>query len=246
MIRKGPLNQLKIWMFAGMCDKSDVLLYLCTLLSSANQKVLLVDGTDTHKYPLYIGQLDRPLAITEFMKFHVACGFTSQMELEIHLRKEGVDQDKYDFVIYDIENVTFCSIDTWNVATACTWNMDYGIWSFHKGTEWMNDWIQHTPALTELLFQRIYVLTVDCLLEHIFMDSSRDRWPVKLTNESIVIPWDEVDTTLKLGTEHVRELRIKPLSRRYKRVLCRLIEQLTPLDQSQIKRALLQVERGNI
>jgi len=233
-------------MFAGMCDKSDILLYLCKLLSSANQKVLLVDGTDTHKYPRYIGQLDRPLAITEFMKFDVASGFTSQMELESHLRNDGVGLDKYDFVIYDIENVIFCSIDTWNVAAACTWNMDYSIWSFQKGSEWMNEWILHNPLLTELLFQRIYLRTVDCLLDHIFMDSCRDRFPVQLTNEYIVIPWDEVDNALKCATGHLRKLRIKPLSRRYKRVICRLIEQLTPLDQRQIKHALLQVERGNI
>lgn len=234
---------LKTWMFAGIKDKSDLLLYLCLLLSSADKKVLLVDATYTHKYSLVIGQLDRLLSITEFMNFDVANGFSSQMDLENHLQELGEGIDSYDYVIYDIENGTFCLKDAWMGAEACFWTTDYGIWSFHKGTEWMKDWIQHNPELKGLSFQIIYLRTVDCILDRTYMDSYINKWPVIWINEAMAIPWDEVDIALKIENEHMRQLRIKPLSRRYKRVLCTLMEQITHLEKSNIKRALHRAER---
>ena len=230
-------------MFAGIHDKSDLLLYLSMILASTNKKVLLVDATLTHKYPLYIGQLDCPLAITEFINFDVACGFTSHMDLERHLQNEGEGIDKYDYVIYDIEMESFCSVNIWLGADARIWTMEYGVWSMHRGAEWMNDWIHQHPELKGLPFQLIYLRTVDCLLDRSFMDSSMDKWPVTWVNESVIIPWDELDVALKIENEYLRQLRLKPLSRRYKRVLCTLVEQLTQIEHRQIKRALHKAER---
>ena len=41
---------MKRWIFSGICDKSDMLLYMCKILANGDSRVLLVDGAIDAKY----------------------------------------------------------------------------------------------------------------------------------------------------------------------------------------------------
>jgi hypothetical protein len=236
---------LKTWIFAGICEKSDLLLYLCKLLSSLDKRVLLVDATQTHKYPLYIGLLDRPLEVTEFMNFDVACGFTSQVHLEEHLRDGEGKLERYDYVIYDVEKLSFFSMEIWRDADVRVWTTDYGVWSLHEGSRWLNTLHSQYAALKNLTFQLVYIHVVDTLLARSYIEGHVESWPVSWQGEPIIIPWDEMDMALKLENEHQRQLHMKPLSRRYKKALSTLMK-WTGLDDDHIKRALRSAGRTKI
>ncbi|MGF7047503.1 hypothetical protein J2T13_002008 [Paenibacillus sp. DS2015] len=236
---------LKTWIFAGLCEKSDLLLYLCKLLASVDKRVLLVDATQSHKYPLYIGLLDKPLEITEFMNFDVACGFTSQVHLEEHLRYGEEKLERYDYVIYDVENLSFCAMETWRDSDLRVWTTDYGVWSLSEGSQWLNALNRQHSELKDMIFQLVYMHAVDTLLESSYIEDYVEGWPVCWEREPIIIPWDEMDMALKLENEHQRQLRMKPLSRRYKKALGILMK-LAELDDEHIKRALRSAGRTKI
>ncbi|WP_136605941.1 hypothetical protein [Paenibacillus dokdonensis] len=235
---------MNTWIFAGLCDKSEILMYLCKMLVSSNYSVLLVDATEKRKYPFYIGQLDEQLSITEFAGFDVACGFDDVVSLDAHLQITSSSLDNYDYVIYDLEHPDFCTPRVWREASALVWVTDYEIWTLEKGSMWLHEAVKRNFAEgTEPEMFKLIVRAVDEWYATSYLDGYFNHLPVCWKEEPIVIPWNELDLSLKLRNEHTKRVQMKPLTRGFKRNLCQLVQMITEWDQKKINRALRVAER---
>ncbi|GAB6990071.1 hypothetical protein [Paenibacillus pini] len=232
---------MKTWIFAGVCDKSELLLYICKLLASGGNRILLVDATKARKYSCMIGQFDKSLSLTEFSGFDVACGYSEFEQLKHELNP----LDQYDYILYDVNIEGFIPPNLWCEASARIWVSDYELWTLEKGTEWLQDLVSRHKAdgLKISEFQRVYIRTVDEWFDEVYLDAYFDKLSMIWKGEIIHIPWNELDLAQKLRNEHSRKLMMRPLTKGYKRNLCLLVQLLSEFDHQYIRRALKSAER---
>ncbi|QLG39988.1 MULTISPECIES: hypothetical protein [unclassified Paenibacillus] len=234
---------MQTWIFAGLCEKNDLMLYLCKILASSGKRVLLVDGTLQQKYGYGVGESQQSLRITEFEGFDIACQFVTSTAVESHLEANGEKLESYDYVLYDMETSHFASRELWLMADTRVWVSDYERYNLERGKGWLKRLLEEQSLPAELPFQRILINAVDCKLEARYLWAYLEDSPFVWTGESLILPWDELTAAVKLENEHHRRIRLGPLSRNYKRSLCRLVEQLTGWENVQSRRAIKEAER---
>lgn len=232
---------MKTWIFTGICDKSDMLLYMCKILAIGDKRVLLVDGAIDAKYQHCISVIHPQLPVKEFAGFDVATGFDSYQALADYL--EANDEKSYDYIVMDVERPNFLNKQQWDAADAHVWVSGFEVTGLRKSAAFLHD--LRTARNDEPLppFYRVYVQVIEDLTDEAyiegFMEDSRIQWlgpPVKM-------PWDELFYALKIKNEHAGRLGIKSLPRQYKRSLTELIRMLTEMEQRHIRRAFRQAER---
>ncbi|MEK4072427.1 hypothetical protein MHI01_00895 [Paenibacillus sp. FSL M7-0656] len=231
------------WIFAGLCEKNDLMLYLCKILASTGNKVLLVDGTLQQKYGYGVGDSQQSLRITEFEGFDIACHFVTSAAVENHLEVNGERLDSYDYVLYDMETSHFASRNLWLTADVRVWVSDYERYNLERGKGWLTRLLEEQSLPGELSFQRLLINGVDCKLEARYLWAYLEGSPFVWTGESLVLPWDELTAAVKLENEHHRRVHLGPLSRNYKKSLCRVVEQLTGWESVRSRRAMKEAER---
>ncbi|MGM1044682.1 MAG: hypothetical protein ACQEXX_00905 [Bacillota bacterium] len=232
---------MRTWIFAGICDKSDLLMYLCKILVHSGNRVLLMDAAQEGKYTHCIGRLDPRMSVTEFSGFDVACGFDHYTELENYLKESG--EPEYDYLVIDTEKESFLNQDAWELASAKIWVSSFEIAGLMRGASWLEDLSMKSKEQGFPEFRRVYLNVVEDMMDDAYIESYLGKAQIRWMDEPIRIPWDELTFALKVENEHKGRLRIKPLSRRYKRALMELIRRLTEMEQRQIRRAFRQAER---
>ncbi|MBQ9657865.1 MAG: hypothetical protein IJV31_03755 [Clostridia bacterium] len=86
--------------FIGGCDKSDLIMYVASILSKMQKKVLVLDATRLQKIKYIIPKIEPAASyITEFEKIDVAIGFRNISNVEEYLGEKL----KYDIVLIDID-----------------------------------------------------------------------------------------------------------------------------------------------
>lgn len=232
---------MKTWIFTGICDKSDMLLYMCKILASGDKRVLLVDGAIDAKYEHCISVMHPQLPVKEFAGFDVATGFDNYQALAGYL--EAMEEKNYDYIVMDVEKSDFLSKYEWDTADAHVWVSGFEVTGLRKSAVLLDDLRAARTNDPLPPFHRVYVQVIDDLTDEAYiegyMEDSRIQWlgpPVKM-------PWDELFFALKIKNEHAGRLAIKSLSRRYKRSLTELIRMLTEMEQRHIRRALRQAGR---
>ncbi|KKO55517.1 hypothetical protein [Paenibacillus sp. DMB20] len=232
---------MRTWIFAGICDKSDMLLYLCKILAQDGKRILLADAARERKYAHCIGRLDPCLDITEFSGFDVACGFEDCSALMDRLGRS--EEAPYDLVVIDVEKESFMKPQDWQGADAMVWVSSFELTGLMKGDQWLKGLSEGWEGLQPPGFQRVYLNAIEDMTDDAYIDSYLGRAQVRWLDEPIRIPWDELSYALKIENEHAGRLRIKPLGRTYKRALMELIQRLTEMERRHIRRAMKQAER---
>lgn len=232
---------MRTWIFAGICDKSDLLMYLCKILAYSGNRVLLMDAAQEGKYAHCIGRLDPSMSVTEFSGFDVACGFDHYAELEKYLMELG--EAEYDYLVIDAEKESFLTQDVWENANAKVWVSSFEIAGLLRGASWLEELSMKRKEQGFPEFHRVYLNVVEDLMDDTYIENYLGKAQIRWMDEPIRIPWDELTFALKVENEHTGRLRIKPLSRRYKRALMELIQRLTEMEQRQIRRAFRHAER---
>lgn len=234
---------MKRWVFTGISDKHELLLYLCKIMTSTNKKVLLTDATTTGKYGYSIGSIDSRLRLTEFCGFDVAAGFTSEHELEKEVFELGSLSGVYDYLLLDI-NVADCGCyDVWHTADQIVWMTTFERYDIEQSKRWFEMLFKKYPDLKGMRVQPVYIQAVDSRLDHKYIMSCMEELPITWNEEAIVVPWDEVSIAIHLENMHTQNLKIHPISRQYKKALMTLVEHLAGWDKSESRKALRIAER---
>lgn len=232
---------MRTWIFAGVCDKSDLLLYLCKILAQDGKRVLLVDGARGRRYAHCRGRMEPDKEITEFAGFDVASGFADFSSLKEMLGSSV--EPSYDLVIADVERESFIGHEEWREAGARVWVSSFELAGLMEGEKWLLESFADLKELGPLEFHRVYLNAIKDLTEDAYIESFLGNVPVRWLEDPVHIPWDEYCYALKIENEHAGRLRIKPLSRSYKRALTELISRLADLEERSIRRAFRQAER---
>lgn len=232
---------MRTWIFAGICDKSDLLLYLCKILAQDGKRVLLVDGAQGRRYAHCTGRMEPDMEISEFSGFDVASGFVNFSALKERLK--DCDEPAYDLVIADVEREMFIRHEEWREAAARVWVSGFELAGLMEGETWLQERFGGLKGHQPLEFYRVYLNAIKDLTEDVYIESFLGNAPVRWLEDPVHIPWDEYCYALKIENEHAGRLWIKPLSRSYKRALSELIGRLADLEARRIRRAFRQAER---
>ncbi|PAD79353.1 hypothetical protein [Paenibacillus campinasensis] len=232
---------MRTWIFAGMCDKSDLLMYLCKILANGGSKVLLADAAHHAKYTHYISRVDASLNLAEFGGFDIATRFANYDSLLEYIEKQ--EGASYDYMILDVEQPEYLRPEHWHGADARIWVSGFELMGLIQGAEWLKRIAEEAFGDSPPSFHRIYMNVIEDLTDDSYIESYLDHSGVHWLDEPIRMPWDELAYALKVENEHAGRLRLKPLSRHYKRSLMELIRRLTELESRHIRRALRLAER---
>lgn len=222
---------MKKLIFAGKSDKRDLLLYLCKLLSSHGQRVLLVDVTDFRKYRYAIGSRQSRLPLMEFSGFDVSDGIP-----DLHLNTS------YDYVLYDVETL-FLGYDVWSDADEMIWVTSFDRFEVESSAEWFRVLLSRWPQLQQMHVLPVYIRTVDSYLTDEYIMSFMDDLELNWKSSSVWIPWNELNTAIQIENEYNHSLHMHRISRSYKYALRELARQLTGSEISETKKALRVAER---
>lgn len=234
---------MKHWIFTGTCDKRELIMYLGKLLTNNGHRVLLVDASEQRKYKYSIGSHQDNMPITEFCGIDVASGYRSELELFWALDASGESELSYDYILYDLEETSFCSRETWNGADAVVWVTNYERYALETSREQFSNLLTQFPELNGIKVNRVYVQSVDSHLKEDYINSFVSSLPISWNERSIRIPWDEMNMAVWLESEHAGTIGIHRISRSYKRILKELMGQLAQWDRSMTRQALRTRER---
>lgn len=226
---------VKTWIFSGMGDKSDLLLYICKILATSGKKVLLIDAAIDAKYRHMIGLSHPLLPVMEFAGFDVATGFQSLDSLKSFLQEES--ESRYDYMILDVERADFIDGGDWHEADACVWVTGYDIWSLRKSAALLEALKATWPDKRPPSLHRVYLHDLEDAANEV-IEGCFDDGGVRWLGPPLRMPWDERFFALKIRNEHAGRLSLKPLSRYYKRALAALIQRLSEMDRRDIQQAM--------
>lgn len=232
---------MKRWIFSGICDKSDMLLYMCKILANGDSRVLLVDGAIDAKYQHCISVMHPRLPVMEFAGFDVATGFGSYTSLMDYL--EETNEKKYDYMVMDVEKPQFMDKDQWDTADAHVWVSGFEVTGLRKSAALLDELIAARTDDPLPPFHRVYVQVIEDLADGSYIEGFMEDSRIQFLGPPLKMPWDELFFALKIKNEHAGRLGIKPLSRQYKRSLTELIRMLTEMEQRHIRRAFRQAGR---
>ncbi|RCX23531.1 hypothetical protein DFP94_1011130 [Fontibacillus phaseoli] len=219
------------WLFTGKSDKRDLLLYICKVLSGSGNRVLLVDMTDGKKYRYLIGEMKASLPITEF------CGFDICDNVSI------AEAGHYDYCLYDLETLQFGSRELWEGADAVLWVTSYDRYEVESSAEWFAHLFLRWPQLKDLEIKPVFIRTFDGFLNADYIMGFVEHLPVYWSGQAVQIPWSETNAIVQMENEHAQSLRMRGISRAYKKALMSLIVDLAGWSGSLTKKALRMAER---
>lgn len=235
--------KVKRWIFVGISDKRDLLQYLCKVLASSQQQVLLMDATEGKRYSYSIGSLDPSLRITQFCGFDVVTGFNNMLLLEKVIIENINRSDVYDYMLIDMDSMHFNSIDLWLAADEIIWVTSFDRYEVERSSEWFRELFSKWPQLQGMKVRQLYIRTVDSYLDQEYIMSFMEDLPIQWNMEPIIIPWNENNMVIQLENEHSSMLRMNRISRSYQRALLALLEQLVGWRTADARRAFRQAKR---
>ncbi|MDQ0087775.1 hypothetical protein J2T12_001181 [Paenibacillus anaericanus] len=234
---------MKRWIFAGISDKRDLLLYLCKLLTVSKYRVLLTDATEGRRYSYSIGNLDPTLQLTEFCGFDVTTGLSSTELWEEELTEAGKHSAVYDYMLLDMDSLMLSSIDPWLSADEILWVTSFDRYEVERSSEWFRRLFLKWPELQGMKVRPLYIRTVESNLNEEYIMGFMEDLPIVWNEDPIWIPWNENNMAIQLENEHSNLLRMNRISRSYQRALVTLLQQLVGLRTTDVRRAFRQAKR---
>ncbi|WP_055107983.1 hypothetical protein [Paenibacillus ihumii] len=223
------------WIFTGTADKRDLLLYICKVLASAGRRVLLVDATSKGKYGYVIEGISTGEGMIEFHGFDVALASAGSDKLE---RCDG-----YDYCLYDVDYAFSAGRKLWSEAGQIIWVTSYDRFEIADSCGFFSRLFQTWPELRGIKVQPVFTRTMDTLIDEQYVLSFMEQLPIEWQAADIRIPWDEINFVVQMENEYSQTLRMKAITRAYKRAITELISRLAGWESKKVKRAFRKAER---
>lgn len=223
---------MKLALFIGATDITDLLHYTSKVITTTGKRVLLVDGTD-EQYIRYGTPLpNETLKVVEFEGFDVAIGFKEINELEVFLAEEPA----YDHVIVQISEPKFLGnydlsrFENRFISTTSEKR------SIEKTLTVLHALLDGTENESKFEFMRIAMNRVETDIADDYLETLLSSYPIEWVDEVIEIFFDEDDYRNKINYQHSGKINIRRLSRSYKNAIQDICEKLTGLGPREIKR----------
>lgn len=241
-------DQMQRWLFAGVSDKRELILYICRLLAAAGHRVLLIDGTAGRKYQYLARNSTGDLPLIEFCGFDISAGLPEVVgEAETFKGQPEAEQHSgYDYVLYDFEPELPVRAWLWPQIDRFIWVTTFDHYEVERSAAWFRQLLQADPELGEISIEPVLVRTVESYLTADYMMSIVEDLPIHWEAEVTCIPWNEIDAAVHFENGHEHTLAIHKVTRSYKRALVSLLVQLAGWTRGEAKRALRSAQRRDL
>ena len=224
--------------FIGAYDKTDMLLNISKILTTMNNKVLIIDSTINQKARYVVPSINPTVSyITSFEDIDVAIGFNDIDEIERYIGISG--ELPYDILLVDadtpekIENFHLDMTDKNYFVTS------FDIYSLRRGIEILSN-LKVPINLTKILFAKEILKEEDDYLNFLSLG-----YKVIWNEERIYFPIENGDLSVIAENQRVQKIKFKRLSVQYKDSLSFIVQQiLNQASDSNIRRAIKIIERG--
>lgn len=234
---------MKKMLFAGACDKSDLMLYIGKVLALADQKILIVDATQEQLYRYSVPTIDRDYQVTEFEGFDVASGFYSYEDLQAYMEEHQESFERYDSLLVDTDRPDACA--TWGEIQHHALVTTYDKRTILRNQELIDAiFAPRTDTESEVLFQKVILREVECQIDEEYVESTISEYPIRWSEPSFPVFWDDVDFAVKVENQFNERLVMKRLSKPFKQAIYDLALLISGLSEQDLKRAQKQAERS--
>jgi hypothetical protein len=228
-------------LFLGDLNKSDLLVYIAKVLTAAGKKVLLVDATTEQKYFLSFPVADPEETITEFNGFDVARSCRTFKDLQDMFKDRNEQLDAYDFLLIDSNDPD--NVTAWGEISQHLLVTNFERYTIDQNVELLERYLALRSG-NSVLFGLIIYPYVDFELDEDFLKSTLSHLPIAWYEDTFLFPLDEVDYEVRVMNQHENRMRIRRLSRRFRRALTLVCTFLIGEPQSAVRKAIRKAGRG--
>lgn len=224
--------------FIGAYDKTDMLLNLAKILTTVNNKVLIVDSTINQKARYVVPAINPTVSyITSFEDIDVAIGFNSIEEIANYM---GTSEElPYDILLVDADTIEKIEGFNLNVANKNYFVTAFDIYSLRRGVEILNG-LKVPINLTKVLFAKEALKEDDDYLNFLAL-GHKAVWD----EERIYFPIENGDYEVIIENQRVQKIKFKKLSVQYKDSLSYIAQQILDEESDfKIRKAIKIIERG--
>ena len=224
--------------FIGAYDKTDMLLNIAKILTTMNEKVLIIDSTINQKARYVVPAINPTVSyITSFEDIDVAVGFNNTEEIQ---RYTGTTEElPYDVLLIDCDTVERIENFQLDVVDKNYFVTSFDMYSLKKGIEILGG-LKVPMNLTKILFAKEILKEDDDYLSFLSLG-----YKVNWDEERIYFPIENGDLTVIAENQRVQKIKFKRLSIQYKDSLVFIVQQiLKQKKDSDIRKAIKTIERG--
>ncbi len=225
--------------FVGSYDKTDMLIYIAKILTVLGKKTILIDTTVLQK-SRYIIPAIKPLKqyITTFEKIDVAIGFENFEQIKQSQNFNGQNVD-YDYALLDID--TARGYEAFQITPQDThyFVTSFDIYCLRRGLQVFRR-LQSPIEMTKVLFTKEMLLEEDQYLNHL-----SSGLKIKWNSEIIYFPFELGDQNVIFANQRTSRIRLKGLSMQYMDSLMYIAEEISKMNQNDIKKAVKIIEKNS-
>ncbi len=226
--------------FIGMYDKTDLILNIAKILTTMDQRVIVVDSTITQKAKYVVPVINPTITyITNFEDIDVAVGFKTESEINEYLGLNENEDLPYDVMLLDIDNAE--TIETFGIGSGSKnyFVTAFDLYSLKRGLEILST-LREPIQLTKLLYTKEVLKEDDDYLNFLSLG-----YKVMWNEYRIYFPIENGDWSVLAENQRVAKIKFKRLSTQYKDSMIFIVgEILNSTSENKIRKAVKIIERG--
>ena len=225
--------------FVGAYDKTDMLLNIAKILTTMQNKVLIVDSTINQKARYVVPAINPTISyITSFEDIDVAIGFKNIEEIKRYIGTSSNDLT-YDIILVDCDTEERIEEFQLENAEKNYFVTSFDIYSLKRGIEILMS-LRNGLNLTKILFAKEILKEDDDYLNFLAL-GCKINWD----QERIYFPIENGDLIAIAENQRVQKIKFKKLSVQYKDSLGFIVQQILDLkSDSNIRKTIKILERG--
>ena len=229
---------MKIIGFIGAYDKTDLLLNIAKILTTMNNKVLVIDSTIIQRARYVVPSIDPTISyITSFEDIDVAVGFEDIISIQRYI---GITTDlPYDIILVDCDTAEKIKGFELERANRNYFVTAFDMYSLKRGFEILSN-IAIPLNLTKVIFTQEILKEDDEYLDYIAL-GYRVMWD----EERVYFPLEITDYEAILENQRVQKIKFRKISTQYKDSLSFITQQILEQDgDSEVRKAIRLIEKG--
>lgn len=227
--------------FIGAYDKIDLMIYIAKILTTLNQKVLIIDSTVNQKARYIVPAINPATTyVTDFEEIDVAVGFATIEDIKRYLGLSEGQEMEYDIALIDTDTLEGFKNFQLETAQRNYFVTSFDNYSLRRGLEVLIG-LPNVVSLTKVLFSKEMLKEEDDYLNFLSLG-----YKVAWNEYKIYFPIENGDLSVIYENQRLSKIRFKKLSIQYKDGLAYLVEEiLENISESNIRRTMKQLEKGN-
>lgn len=229
---------MKIIGFIGAYDKTDLLLNIAKILTTMNNKVLVIDSTIIQRARYVVPSIDPTISyITSFEDIDVAVGFEDIISIQRYM---GITTDlPYDIILVDCDTAEKIKGFELERANRNYFVTAFDMYSLKRGFEILSN-IAIPLNLTKVIFTQEILKEDDEYLDYIAL-GYRVMWD----EERVYFPLEITDYEAILENQRVQKIKFRKISTQYKDSLSFITQQILEQDgDAEVRKAIRLIEKG--